>query len=178
MGIWEMKCLIWIVFIVVGFSGCSLTKQNGSFTNSSIQTVDMGKFNGLRIIEIASLNYPETSAQTKTSQVFTEIDKGNFSDTLIQSLKNSDVSVLPSAQTKIHIDFTQLAMLEETKGVTGKIVAMTADVTVSRNGIITRKTIQVNSQVKLTVSGTKDNAVKIFMQKLGELLRKQSSFKR
>jgi hypothetical protein len=173
-----MKYWIWIIFIVSSISSCSLREHNGSSTNSSIQTVDMGEFNGLRIIEIASLNYPETLNQIKTSQGLTEIDKSNFSDTLIQSLKKSDVSVLPSAQTKIHIEFTQLVLLEDKKGVKGKSMAMTAFVAVSRNGIVTREIIQINSKVKSTIGGTKDNGVKMFIQKLGELLREQSSFKR
>lgn len=138
----------------------------------------MGEFNGLRTIEIASLHYPETSAQTKTSQEFTDIDKSNVVDTLIQSLKRSDVRVLPSAQTKIHINFTQLVIFEETKSLKDKIMMITADVAVSRNGIITRKVIQINSQTKVTVSGAKDHGMKMFMQKLGQLLREQSSFKR
>ena len=85
---------------------------------------------------------------------------------------------MPSAQTKIHIEFTQLVLLEETKGVKGKKMVMTAFVAVSRNGIITREIIQINSKAKITIGGAKDNAVKIFIQKLGKLLREQSSFKR
>ena len=163
------------MFVVAGFSSCTLSGQNGSFTNSSIQIVDMGKFKGLRIIEIASLNYPEKTAQTQSSQVFTDIDKDNFGESLIQSLKRADVSVLPSAQTKIRIDFTRLVMPEDENGTT---MTMTADVAVSRNGIVTRKTIEISSKAKLTLGRTKDNAVKIFLQELGELLREQSSFKR
>ncbi|AGH45176.1 hypothetical protein C427_3067 [Paraglaciecola psychrophila 170] len=120
--------MVWIVFFVLLFSGCSLSKQNLSFTNSSIQTIDMGKFKGLMIIEIASLNYPDSTAHTQTKPLFTDIDKDNFSESLIQSLNKSDVRVLPSAQTKIHIDFTQIAMFEDTQGSTMKI---TADLVVS-----------------------------------------------
>ena len=170
-----MKLLILSMFIIAGFSSCSLNKQNGSFTNSSIQTVDMGEFNGLRIIEIAALNYPETTVQASTSQVFTDKDKDNFGDSLIQSLKRSDVRVLPSAQTKLHIDFTQLTLSDDE---TGRIITMTADLAVSRNGIISRKTIEINSKSKLTIGATKDNGVKMFIQELGDLLREQSSFKR
>ena len=157
------------------FSGGSLNKQNGSLTHSSIQTVDMGEFNGLRIIEIATLNYSETTAQTLTSPLFTNIDKDNFSATLIESLGRSDVSVLPSAQTKIHIDFTLLALLKDTKITT---MAMAANVVVSRNGISTRKTIEINSKAKFTIGTTKDNGIKMFIQKLGDVLREQSALKR
>jgi hypothetical protein len=170
-----MKFLIWFVFLVATFSGCSLSQQNSSFTNSSIQIIDMGKFNGLRIIEIATLNYPESTAHTQTKPLFTEIDKDNFSESLIQSFKKSDVRVVPSAQAKIHIGFTQIAMFEDTQGSTMKI---TADFAVSRNGIITRKTIEINSKSKLTIGATKDNSVKMFIQELGDLLREQASFKR
>jgi hypothetical protein len=170
-----MKFLIWIVFLVATFSGCSLSQQNSSFTNSSIQIIDMGKFKGLMIIEIASINYPDSTANTHTKPLFTEIDKDNFSESLIQSFKKSDVRVLPSAQTKIHIDFTQIAMLEDTQGTT---MMITADLAVSRNGIVTRKTIEINSKSNITLGRTKDTAVKMFIQKLGELLREQSSFKR
>jgi hypothetical protein len=170
-----MKLLILSMLIIAGFSSCSLSKQNGSFANSSIQTVDMGKFNGLRIIEIAALNYPETTDQAQTSQVFTDKDKDHFGDSLIQSLKRSDVRVLPSAQTKLDIDFTQLTLLDDE---TGRTITMTADVAVSRNGIITRKTIEINSKSKLTIGATKDNSVKMFIHELGDLLREQASFKR
>lgn len=163
------------MFILVGFNSCKLTEHNGVFSDSSIQTIDMDKFNGLRIIEIASLNFPEASNQKEYSQVFSDIDKENFSLTLIQSLKRSDVRVLPSAQTKIHIDFTQLVMLEEPKGT---VITMTADVTISRNGIVTRKTIEIISKAKFTIRATKDSGVKMFIQELGKLLREQSSFKR
>ena len=135
----------------------------------------MGEFNGLRIIEIATLNYSETTAQTLTSPLFTNIDKDNFSATLIESLGRSDVSVLPSAQTKIHIDFTLLALLKDTKITT---MAMDANVVVSRNGISTRKTIEINSKAKFTIGTTKDNGIKMFIQKLGDVLREQSALKR
>ena len=135
----------------------------------------MGEFNGLRIIEIATLNYSETTAQTLTSPLFTNIDKDNFSATLIESLGRSDVSVLPSAQTKIHIDFTLLALLKDTKITT---MAMAANVVVSRNGISTRKTIEINSKAKFTIGTTKDNGIKMFIQKLGDVLREQSALKR
>jgi hypothetical protein len=141
----------------------------------------MGELNGLRIIEIASLNYPEVTGQTQTGHMYTDIDKDNFNNSLIQSLKRSDVRVLPSAQTKIHIDFTQLAMLKatkDTKDTKDTIIKMTAELAVSRNGIITRKTIQINGKAKFTIGATKDNGVKLFIQELGELLREQSSFKR
>jgi hypothetical protein len=138
----------------------------------------MGEFNGLRIIEIASLNYPEVTAQTQTGHMYTDIDKDNFNSSLIQSLKRSDVRVLPSAQTKIHINFTQLAMLKDTKDTKDTIIKMTAELAVSRNGIITRKTIEINGKGKFTIGATKDNGVKLFIQELGELLREQSSFKR
>lgn len=170
-----MKCLIWIMIFTLSFNSCSLVKQNTRFINSSKQTVDMGKFKGLRLIEIATLNYPEKTVQTQNSHVFTEIDKDNFSDSLIQSLKKSDVRVLPSAQTKIHIDFTQLVMSDTA---TGEIMIMSANVAVSRNGIVTRKTIQINSMPSITNGATKNNGVVRFLQALGELLREQSSFKR
>jgi hypothetical protein len=160
---------------VVALSSCSLNKHNGSFSNSSVQTVDMGKFYGLRIIEIAALDYPQVTTQIQTIPVFTDIDKDNFGDTLIQSLKRSDVRVLPSAQTKMHIEFTELAILDATKG---PIMTMIADVAISRNGIISRKTIEINSHSKFTIGATKDNCVKMFIQELGDLLREQSSFKR
>jgi len=104
----------------------------------------------------------------------TEIDKDNFSESLIQSFKKSNVRVLPSAQTKIHIDLTQIAMIEDTQGT---IMIITFDLAESRNGIVTRKTIEINSKAKITLGGIKDMGVKIFIQKLGELLREQSSFK-
>ena len=170
-----MKSVIWIVFLVAAFSSCSLSQQNPSFTNSSIQTIDMGKFKGLRIIELASVNYPELTVHTQTKPLFTEIDKDNVSESLIQSFKKSNVRVLPSAQTKIHIDFTQIDMFEDTQGTT---MIITADLAISRNGIVTRKTIEINSKPKITLGRTKDKGVKIFIQKLGELLREQSSFKR
>ncbi|MBU3003553.1 hypothetical protein [Paraglaciecola arctica] len=169
-----MNYLVCIFLLFTGLSGCALNEQNGLFTQSSVQTVDMGKFNGLRIIEIAAFTYPETSTQTQTTQVFTDKDKNNFSDSLLQSLKRSDVRVLPSAQTKIHIDITQLVILEERKGT---IITMTANLAISRNGIVTRKTIEITSKPKFTISATKDNGVKMFIQELGELLREQSSFK-
>ena len=175
MGIWEMKFCIFIVFIVAGFSNCTLSDKNSYFSNSSIQIIDMGDFKGLKIIEIASLNYPESTTQTKTSQVFTETDKEYFNDSLILSLKKSEVRVLPSAQTKIHINFTQLAIngnLEDT------MLIITADLAVSRNGIITRKTIEITSQAKRTIGATKNNGVKMFIQELGDLLREQSTYKR
>jgi hypothetical protein len=175
MGIWKMKCWILKIFFIIGFSGCTLSDQNGRFTNSSVQKVDMGKFKGLKIIEIASLNYPDLTAFTPTKQLFTEIDKDNFSESLIQSLKKSDVRVLPSAQTKVHIDFTQLDLLD---GETARIMSMSADVAISRNGIITRQTFEIDSKTKTTIGATKDNGVKLFIQKLGEMLREQSSFKR
>ncbi|MFT6988838.1 MAG: hypothetical protein ACJASL_000803 [Paraglaciecola sp.] len=170
-----MKYWILITLVVIGISSCTLNNQYGSFPNSSIQTIDMGEFKGLRIIEIASLNFPEPTTPTHTSEVFTTIDNDNFGDSLIQSLKRSDVRVLPSAQTKIHIDFTQLAMLEDTKST---MMTMTANVAVSRNGIVTRKTININSKAKFNIGQTKDNGVKMFIQELGDLLRQQSSFKR
>ena len=110
--------------------------------------------------------------------MFTEIDKDNVRGSLIQSLKKSNVRVLPSAQTKIHIDFTQIAMFEDTQGTQRTRMVITADLAVSRNGIVTRKTIEINSKPKITLGRTKDKGVKIFIQKLGELLREQSSFKR
>ena len=170
-----MKFFLFITFIIITFCNCTLSLQGSRFTNSSIQKVDMGEFNGLRIIEIASLNYPEVTAQTQTGHMYTDIDKDNFNSSLIQSLKRSDVRVLPSAQTKIHINFTQLAMLKDTKDT---IIKMTAELAVSRNGIITRKTIEINGKAKFTIGATKDNGVKLFIQELGELLREQSSFKR
>jgi hypothetical protein len=85
------------------------------------------------------------------------------------------VLVVPSAQTKICIDFTQIAMLED---IQGTIMMITADLAVSRNGIVTRKIIKINSKAKLTLGRTKDNGVKIFIQKLGDMLIEKSSFKR
>ena len=170
-----MKLLIASMLIIAGFSGCSLNNPNGSFSKSSIQTVDMGKFNRLRTIEIATLTYPATADKTHTNQEFTDQDKENFGDSLLQSLKRSDVRVLPSAQTRIHIDFTKLVIIED---VTGTIITMTADLAVSRNGIVSRKTIDINSKSKLTIGATKDHGIKLFMLELGDLLREQSSFKR
>ncbi|GAC17556.1 hypothetical protein [Paraglaciecola arctica] len=169
-----MKSWLLIVFIVA-LTSCTLSKQNGSFSNSSIQTIDMGKFYGLRIIEIAALDYPQATTQTLSIPKFTDIDKSNFGDSLIQSLKRSDVRVLPSAQTKMHIEFTKIALVD---GTNGTIMTMSADVAVSRNGIISRKTIEINSDSKLTIGATKDNGVRMFIQELAELLREQSSFKR
>jgi hypothetical protein len=169
-----MKSWLLIVF-VVALTSCTLSKQNGSFSNSSIQTIDMGKFYGLRILEIAALDYPQATTQTPSIPEFTDIDKDNFSDSLIQSLNRSDVRVLPSAQTKMHIEFTEIAIVDGTKGT---IMTMTAEVAVSRNGIISRKTIEINSEQKITIGRTKDNGVKMFIQELAELLREQSSFKR
>jgi hypothetical protein len=156
---------------VTGFSGCQMRDKNGKVSKSSIQTIDLGEFNGLRIIEFASLNYSEAAVQTHTNFGFTEFDKENFSDSLYQSLQNSGVSVLPSAQTKIHIHFTRFAITEDTKDI---IVTINADVSVSRNGIFTRKSIKINSK---TIDSKKDNAIKKFIQKLGEMLREQSPFK-
>lgn len=81
-----------------------------------------------------------------------------FGDPLIGSLKKSDVCVLPSAQSRIHIDFTKLVMLEDE---TGTIVTMTGEVAVSRNGIVSRKTIEISSDSKIIIGATKDNGVKI-----------------
>ena len=66
-------------------------------------------------------------------------------------------------------------MLDEA---TGPVMTMICDVVVSRNGIVTRKTIEITGKAKLTIGRTKDNGVKMFIQELGELLREQSSFKR
>jgi hypothetical protein len=55
---------------------------------------------------------------------------------------------------------------------------MIADVAVSRNGIVSRKTIEINSHAKFTIGATKDSGVQMFIKELGELLREQSSFKR
>jgi hypothetical protein len=66
-------------------------------------------------------------------------------------------------------------MFEDTRGTT---MIITADLAVSRNGIVTRKTIEINSKPKITLGKTKDKGMKIFIQKLGELLREQSLFKR
>jgi hypothetical protein len=175
MGIWKMKYVVWIVFFVLIFSGCSSSKQNLTFTNSGIQIIDMGKFKGLMIIELATVNYPDSTDHIQTKPLFTEIDKDNFSESLIQSLNNSDVRVVPSAQTKIHVDFTQIARFEDIQGTT---MIITADLAVSRNGIVTRKIIEIKSKAKLTLGRTKDNVVIMFIQKLGEVLREQSSFKR
>ena len=170
-----MKCWLLSMFMVAGLNGCQLYTQKYGSTNSSIQTVDMGKFNGLRIIEIASLNYPEVAIQTQANFGFTERDKENFSDTLTQSLQNSDVIVLPSAQTKIHIDFTKIVITEDIKGI---IMTINADLAVSRNGIITREVIEVVSQANITYRSTKNNVMTVFIQKIGNLIRQQSSFKR
>ena len=61
---------------------------------------------------------------------------------------------------------------------TNSIFIITADVAVSRNGIISRKVIKINSKAKYTMGKTKNNGVKKFIQELGELLRDQSFFKR
>mgnify|MGYP003655161937 CR=1 FL=1 len=165
-----MKLWIVIIFNLIIFSGCSLNN-----INSNKQVVEMGKLTGLRIIQIASVSYPESTVYPDTSLTFTEMDKINFGDSLIQSLKRSDVRVLPSAQTKIHINFIEMTLPE---GVTGSKLTMVAKVAVSRNGIITRKTIEINSKSKSTLGATKSTAVKMFIQELGNLLREQSSFKR
>lgn len=165
-----MKSWMGVIFSLIIFSSCSLND-----INSSVQTVDMGKFPGLRIIQIASVNYPELTTVPNGFQYFSDIDKDNFDDSLIQSLKRSDVRVLPSAQTKIHIDFIDLDLPEE---LTGSKITLAANVIVSRNGIITRKIIEVSSKSKGSVGATKSNNVKMFIQELGNLLREQSSFKR
>lgn len=165
-----MKYWVVVILTLVIFSSCSLND-----INSSAQTVDMGKFPGLRIIQIASVNYPESIAVANSSLFFTDKDRDNFSDSLIQSLKRSDVRVLPSAQTKIHIDFINLATQKDS---TGSPMTLAANVIVSRNGIITRKTIEISSKAKRNVGATKSNSVKMFIQELGNLLREQSSFKR
>ncbi|MFT5840229.1 MAG: hypothetical protein ACI9UT_002740 [Flavobacteriales bacterium] len=161
--------------MAAGFNGCQQHTQKWGPRNSSIQTVVMGKFNGLRIIEIASLNYLKVAIQTEVNSGFNECDKENFSDSLIQSLQNSDVIVLASAQTKIHIDFNMIVITEDIKGI---IMTINADVAVSRNGIITRKVIEVDTQPKITFSSTTNNAITVFIQKLGHLIRQQSTFKR
>lgn len=170
-----MKYYIWLILLFLGFSSCKLSEHPDGFTNSNVQIVDMGKFNGLRIIEIASLNYLDPTSKTQTGWVFSEFDKENFSVSLIQSFRRWDVRVLPSAQTKIHINFTQLSMSEDP---TNSIFIITADVAVSRNGIITRKVIKIYSKARYTMGKTKNNGVKKFIQELGELLRDQSFFKR
>jgi hypothetical protein len=175
MGIKKMKCVNWTLFIMLGLSGCAFNTTNGSFSDSSIQTIDMGKFNGLRIIQIASLNYPELSSKASSSQVIIGIDKDNFNDSLIESLKMSNVRVLASAQTKIHLDFTKFLQIENDED---NIMIMSANVAVSRNGIITRKTIEISSLAKMTTGATKNHTVKKFIQALGEMLREQSTFKR
>jgi hypothetical protein len=167
--------LVFIIIIVMSFNGCSLNGSNGRFTNSSVQTIDMGKFTGLRIIQIASINYHDWKGQTQPKYVFTEIDKENFSDSLIRSFKRSDVRVLPSAQTKIRIEFTQFELAE---GLQNQMLIIKADTEISRNGIITRKTIEISCKSKLTIGATKNYGVKMFIQELGNLLREQSSFKR
>lgn len=159
----------------MGFNSCALKGSNGRFTNSSVQSIDMGKFISLRTVEIASLNYPEFSESPKTQSMFTQIDKANFSDSLIQSFKRSEVRVLPSAQTKIHIDFTQLVLPDEK---TNFKIIMNAKIVISRNGTTTRKFIEISSQPKMSIGSTKDKAVQLFILELAELLREQSSFKR
>ncbi len=170
-----MKYWICTLMFVASFSGCKLSEQHGGFNNSSIQIVDMGQFNGLRIIEIASLHYPAPTSENQVGWIFSEVDKDNFNETLIQSLRKSGVRVLPSAQTKIHLNFTQVAMSEIQKDT---MLIMTADVAVSRNGIITTKVIEISGKAKLTLGLTKNNGVNMFIQAIGELLREQSSFKR
>jgi hypothetical protein len=164
-----------IIFIVAAFNGCAFNKQDGRFAKSSIQTIDMGTFNGLRIIEIASVNFLKDSDKTTNPSLFTEIDQENLSDSLIRSFKKSGVQVVPSAQTKIHLDFTEFVILEEEKG---SVFKMNANVAVSRNGIVTRKVIEINGKDKLTLGRTKDNGVKIFILGLADLLREQATFKR
>jgi hypothetical protein len=175
MGLRRMKAWIWSILFVASFSSCKLSHQHSGFNNSSVQIVDMGQFNGLRIIEIASLHYPETESKNQAGWVFSEIDEVNFNESLIQSLRRSDVRVLPSAQTKIHLNFTQIGMIEIQKDT---ILTMTADVIVSRNGIITKKLVKISSKANFTSGSTKNNGVKMFIQAIGELLREQSSFKR
>jgi hypothetical protein len=167
-----MKYWFWFILIIIGFSGCQLFAQKGKVTNSSIQAIDMGKFSGLWIIEIASINYLEATAQTQDIFRSTDIDKENFSESLIQSLQKSNVRILPSAQTKIHIDFTQFGMSEDTKYIT---MTIKANVSVSRNGIITRKVIEIDSK---SIRSSKDNGIKMFILEIGNLLREQSFFKR
>lgn len=175
MGIKEMKYWLSFIFIIVGFNGCAFNEEDGRFAKSSVQTVDMGSFKGLRMIEIASVNFLKDSDKTTNQSLFTEIDQENLSDSLISSLKESDVQVVPSAQTKIHLDFTEFVILEEDKR---RVFKMTANVAVSRNGIVTRKIIEINGKDKLTLGRTKDNGVKVFILGLADLLREQSSFKR
>ena len=175
MGLRRMKVWIWSILFVASLSSCKLSQQHSGFNNSSVQIVDMGQFNGLRIIEIASLHYAESESKNQACWVFSEIDEVNFNESLIQSLRRSDVRVLPSAQTKIHLNFTQIAMIEIQKDT---ILTMTADVIVSRNGIITTKSIKISSKSRFTSGSTKKNGMKMFIQAIGELLREQSSFKR
>tara|TARA_R110000751_G_scaffold91266_2_gene178792 strand:+ start:19925 stop:20437 length:513 start_codon:yes stop_codon:yes gene_type:complete len=169
-----VKYLVCIFLLITGLSSCALNEQNGLFTQSTVQTVDMGNLDGLRIIELAALSYPESSSQTKNNLMFSDKDKENFEDSLIHSLNRSGVRVMPSAQTKLHIDFTEIAMPEMESG---KIISMNAQIAVSRNGIIKRKTIKISRESKLTIGATKDIALKNFILKLGDLLREQASYK-
>ena len=175
MGLRRMKVWIWSILFVASLSSCKLSQQHSGFNNSSVQIVDMGQFNGLRIIEIASLHYPESESKNQAGWVFSEIDEVNFNESLIQSLRRSDVRVLPSAQTKIHLNFTQIAMIEIQKDT---ILTMTADVIVSRNGIITTKSIKISSKSRFTSGSTKKNGMKMFIKAIGEFQREQSYFNR
>lgn len=175
MGIKEMKYWLSFIFIIVGFNGCAFNEEGGRFAKSSIQTVAMGKLIGLRTIEIASINFLDDRDTTSTESLFSIIDKQNLNDSLISSFRESGVQVVPSAQTKVHLDFTQFVILEIENR---RVFKITAHVAVSRNGIVTRKIIDIHAKEKFTLGGTKDNGVKIFILGLADLLREQSSFKR
>ena len=170
-----MNMWLKIIFITLSLSGCVISEQAGKFSDSSIQTVEMGKLTGLRIIEIASVYYPDPSTLAQSGFEFSDVDKEHFGDSLIQSFKRSDVRVLPSAQTKVHIDFTKLLWNDDLKQ---ELLIMSADVVVSRNGIMTRKTVKISYLPKFTIAATKNHGVKLFIQELGNLSREQSSFKR
>lgn len=165
-----MRLLLAALFILTFLPGCSTNGQSHSSASASVQTVDMGKFKGLTIIQIASITYP-----ADTDLEFSEVHQANFSQSLIQSLRKSSVQVLPSAQTKLHISFTKLSMDNELHEPT---MAMSADVAISRNGIITRKAIQSTSLVASSNQRTRDLLIENFIRDLGQLLREQALYKR
>jgi len=170
-----VKNILCLFLVITNICSCGSNQHDGSFSKSSIQTVDMGKFKGLRIIEIASLNFLESMDKIANEQLFTKIDQENLSRSIVDSFSKSDIEVVPSAQTKVHLEFTEFVLLQEEKN---RVFKMTATVAVSRNGIVTRKIIEINGKEKRTLGRTKDNGVKIFILGLADLLREQSSFKR
>jgi hypothetical protein len=178
------------MFLILSISSCAGPSKGGLFGNSGVQIVDMGEMKGFKIIEIATLRYPDddtTSNQAEiflvknselsvsTEGAFTADDKDNFSQSLMLSLRSSDVKVLDSAQTKLHINFSRISLANKGRN---KVMVFVADVSVSRNGMTTKQKIEVMGKAKVTLSSTKADGVKTFLQEVGKLLSEQSAFKR